>query len=326
MMSIFETLLQRCREKKDSLLAIIIANEGSSPQKSGAMMLSGPEGRLTGTIGGGRVEYEAEQESIRLLQKHSSCIKTYALHENAADSIGMVCGGAVTVLFQFLPGNAETEQLVLAILSALSENREELLLFYPSGSLPRLGNIPDKDACFSLPLAAGNEVVLFGGGHVSKALCPLLAGAGFSVTVMDPRPGLANTERFPDADRLITAPYESVSSLFSFTGREYVVILTNGHEYDFLLEEKLLNIPFSYLGVIGSRKKTAAARELLLKKGFSENAVNSIHAPVGLDIGAVTPEEIAISIAAEMILVRSTLRAASGTAPASGCPMHELPA
>ena len=163
--------------------------------------------------------------------------------------------------------------------------------------------------------------MLFRSGHCSVALCPLLTTVGFRVTVVDNRPELATKERFPAADAVLCCDLTRISDAVTVGDDDYVVIMTNGHRHDFVVEEQVLRGQYAYIGVIGSRTKTASVNALLRQAGISEEAIAAVHTPIGTAIKAVTPEEIAVSIAGEMICVRATRREDAGI-KLHGCPMH----
>ena len=139
--------------------------------------------------------------------------------------------------------------------------------------------------------------------------------------VFDDRPGFAVPENFPQADETICGDYERIGDYLTVTPEDYVVIMTNGHEHDFQVEVQVLRKTTAYVGVIGSRKKTAFVNQRLREAGIGEEAIAFVHTPVGTAIKAVTPEEIAVSITGEMICVRATRREAAGEEH-HGCPMH----
>ena len=155
------------------------------------------------------------------------------------------------------------------------------------------------------PLTRAEIVYVFGGGHVSAELVPLLAHVGFSVAVYEDRAEFGNAERFPDAVRIIRAPFEEAGTRISITPDDAIVIMTRGHQGDFVVLEQMLRTQAGYIGVIGSRHKIAATNRRLIETGIPETALGRIHTPIGLDIGAETPAEIAISIAAELIAHRA---------------------
>ncbi len=148
------------------------------------------------------------------------------------------------------------------------------------------------------------ELVLCGAGHVSVQVAKVAKLCGFSVTVIDERTDFANAERFPDADRIYTEPFDAVLDRLSLSNAYYVIV-TRGHKDDRLCLEKILNKPFRYCGMIGSRTKVGLVFEYLLEHGYPQDLINRVQAPIGLKIGAVTPEEIAVSIVGQLIEVKN---------------------
>lgn len=145
------------------------------------------------------------------------------------------------------------------------------------------------------------QLIIFGGGHVSQPVAKIGKMLGFHVTVMDDREDFVTSERFPDADRLIKGSYDELSDKIPAYENAYYVIVTRGHLGDSACARQILRRPYTYLGMIGSKNKIKLTREKLLGEGFSEEQLNSIHAPIGLPIGGHMPAEIAVSIAAEIV-------------------------
>ena len=163
-----------------------------------------------------------------------------------------------------------------------------------------------EPALFIQPLAPAGTVYLFGGGHVGRALVPILAMAAFRVAVCDQRPDAASRDILPQAAEIYCLPYEDAfAHLPPVTAADYVVVMTPGHEGDYEVLRQALRTPARYIGCIGSRRKATALRERLLAAGFSEEAVDRVRSPIGLPIGGDTPAEIAVSIAAQLIACRS---------------------
>ena len=190
------------------------------------------------------------------------------------------------------------------------------------GAAPHIAETAETgEGVFSLPLPVGERAVIFGAGHIARALTPLLRTVGFRPVVVDDRPGFATAEHFPQADRTICGDFDRISDYLTLTPEDYVVIMTNGHEHDFQAEVQVLRGETAYVGVIGSRKKTAFVNQRLREAGIPEEKIAFVHTPVGTPIKAVTPEEIAVSIAGEMICVRAARREAAGEVH-HGCPMH----
>ncbi len=147
-------------------------------------------------------------------------------------------------------------------------------------------------------------VFLFGAGHVSRPLCRLAKMVGFRVVVIDDREEFPTRIRFPEADELIVRSFEVSLDELPLGPNSYIVIITRGHLHDHRILRQVLKKPLGYLGMIGSRRKTEIIFEALRREGFSEDKIKTIHAPIGMAINAQTPEEIAISIIAELIQVR----------------------
>ncbi len=163
----------------------------------------------------------------------------------------------------------------------------------------------DDGRVFLEPVVGLPRALLFGGGHVSRAVYRAALEAGFRVTVVDDRPKFAAAERFPDAERIVLPGYRDIASRVRLAPHDYVLVMTRGHQFDEEILDQILRMPPTrYLGVIGSRRKQITAEKRLVARGIPAERFRAIHGPVGLPIGAVTPEEIAVSIVAEMIAAR----------------------
>ncbi|HEY3359952.1 MAG TPA: XdhC/CoxI family protein [Polyangia bacterium] len=148
------------------------------------------------------------------------------------------------------------------------------------------------------------RVVIFGGGHVSKTLAHLCAVVGFKVTVVDDREEFAKRERFPDAQEVLLEPFARAGARVAQYGAPFVVIVTRGHEHDREVLVQALREPTRYVGLLGSKHKIGALFSALVQAGVPEERIAEVHTPVGLDIGAQTPEEIALAICAELVAAR----------------------
>ena len=325
MHTIFQTLVYQREKGHDAVLATIIWDDGSAPRGKGSQMLVGRDGLLAGTIGGGAVEGQAIALAQEMLHSGADS-RTHEFRlrrDGSAQSTGMVCGGDVTVYFRRIPAaDGAWDTLAAEVLRRLGAREPGWLVQPLDGAMPYLSdNDTGKENCFTMPLPIGERAILFGAGHCSVALCPLLTTVGFRVTVVDNRPELATRERFPTADAVLCCDLAHISDAVTIGDDDYVVIMTNGHRHDFVVEEQVLRGQYAYIGVIGSRTKTASVNALLRQAGISEEAIAAVHTPIGTAIKAVTPEEIAVSIAGEMICVRATRREDAGI-KLHGCPMH----
>ena len=150
---------------------------------------------------------------------------------------------------------------------------------------------------------------VYGAGHVASALVKLLPGVGFAPIVVDDRPAMAVVERLPGAARIVCGPYTDLATLDALPGAgDFAVVLTHGHIADIDVLDQILGCGCAYVGCIGSRRKAAIAREELVHRGHDREAVDAIRLPIGEDIGAETPTEIALAIAAQMVRVRAESR------------------
>ena len=147
-------------------------------------------------------------------------------------------------------------------------------------------------------------LLVVGGGHIGRSLAKFGAETGFSSVVLDDRPEYADPERIPEADRVICADFEETLRDFAINQNTYIVMVTRGHKQDELSLRQVVTRPAAYVGMIGSRRRTAAVLQHLESEGVPREALDRVHTPIGLDIGAETPEEIAISIIAEIIMLR----------------------
>jgi len=154
------------------------------------------------------------------------------------------------------------------------------------------------------PILPVQMAYIFGAGHVSLSLSKIAAMAGFHTTVIDDRENFANRERFPEADEVIARDFEEAFAGLGVNSSSYIVICTRGHKDDMRVLKWAVGTPARYVGMIGSKRKALEVFKQLESEGVARERLERVHTPVGLDIGAVTPEEIAVSVVAEMIAVR----------------------
>ncbi len=322
MRKLLEQTVRRLRAGERVVWCVILHAEGSTPREAGAKMALFSDGSVAGTVGGGAVEHQA-LEFARTLGNRAA-LRDYDLYSGGSQATGMICGGRVRIgFFPLLPRNLEWAE---ALLDCLEQplGRWLVLELGPEGALslrlerdaepvasrdrlppaPRAAFLPDGSLRYTEPLDPDGRVYIFGCGHVSRALAPLLLTLGFPVTVLDERPEQALPERFPGAAVLLGS-FEPLPASVQLSRRDYAVVMTPEHQRDLAVLRQLLPTEARYIGCIGSRRKTAYVNQALLEEGFPQEAVQRIHAPIGLPIRARTPEEIAVSIAAELILCRA---------------------
>jgi xanthine dehydrogenase accessory factor len=162
---------------------------------------------------------------------------------------------------------------------------------------------------FIEPLEATPNLAILGGGHVARPLCTVASMAGFCVSVLDDRDKYATAARFPEAERVLVSGFESAASLLNLTPRSFVVVVTRGHRGDATALASCLSVKPRFLGLLGSKAKMVHVFEDLIQRGFSSEDLARVETPIGVEIGAETPEEIAVSIVARMIAARRGIAA-----------------
>lgn len=154
------------------------------------------------------------------------------------------------------------------------------------------------------PILPNEKLIIFGAGHITRSLAPLMKGAGFKVSVVEDSPDLLQKDKFPETEDLVLTDMEQFARDLPFDPRTYIVLLSRGFSKDKAILTQLIQKDFKYIGMIGSARKIVTMKEDLKKQGAPEEAFLKLQAPIGLDIGAETPEEIAVSIAAEIIAAK----------------------
>ena len=295
-------------------LVALIESEGSTPRSSGAYMLVNKEGWVAGTVGGGGMEYAAVCEAQKKLLA-GEC-KSFAKRFDLTTAAGMACGGYCSLQVCYMPPWQATEILVEYILYKLKGAASWwLLLPMGAGNISVQDSLPvrkhqcfyklDGQEYFAQEYNYDGSVFIFGAGHVARELVPLLTHLGFRCLVYDDRAEFADPAVFPTAFRVQQVDYTKLGEVCSPTCKDYAVVMTRGHVHDANCERFLLKTRVPYIGIMGSKNKARLAREALLAEGYSEAELARITTPIGIDIGSETPAEIAVSIAAQLIQVRS---------------------
>jgi xanthine dehydrogenase accessory factor len=299
------------------VVATLVHVQGSAPQKPGARLLVHADGRLGGTIGGGCLEMETRRQALLMMGEGAPRMLTLRLDDDFGWDDGLICGGTATVWLapdhrrwrEFARNTAETLARggACRVRTSLSGPAAGDLSWEPhSGGEFEPRQFVDDDGCAVLDEAwcPAPTLVVCGCGHVGNALVPLAAAVGFRVVAVDDRPDYADPQRLPMADQVECADLAEFARTFPSGPSTYWVIVTRGHRNDGRVLAGLMGRSKAYVGMIGSRRKVRLIREGLLAEGHPSAEVESVRAPVGLDIGARTPEEIALSIAAQLVQVR----------------------
>lgn len=345
MRDFLEETAARLEQGEDLVLATIAGHAGSTPRTAGSKMAVRRDGGILGTIGGGRLEAETMASAGELFDRPGARLLVFDLTGREAADAGMICGGMVRVLLEHVPASAGNAALFRDLARAVAAGRGAVLLTEYAGPdrdmavrdrrvagaepLPEAGvdaalreagqearepRLLDLNGRRFLlePLAAARTAVLFGAGHVGLATARIAALSGFRTVVLDDRPEFANPGRFPMADEVrVLDSFDRCLDGLDLGPASLALIFTRGHVHDRTVLAQVLRTPAGYIGMIGSRRKRDALYAQLRQEGFGEADFARVCCPVGLDIGAETPEEIAVSIAAQMIL----FRAGRGTGP-----------
>ena len=325
MRAMFQTVKSRLQAGEDLVLVTVIASSGATPRGAGARMLVGREGRICGTIGGGAVEYRSEQIAAQVLEEKTSFGHDFTLTKDDVQNLGMICGGAVNVFFHYIPAGD-------AAVTALAEEAERrfaagedlwLVCDIAAGGVltltdksdaalaPHLTRHPHRlqeegKDLYIEQINSSGRVFIFGGGHVAQELVPVLSHVGFRCVVMDDRPEFTKPELFPGAEQVVQGDLSRIADYLTVGGEDYVCVMTRGHAYDTVVQAQVLRCRPCYCGVIGSAMKAAGVRRTLREEyGLVDEELDLVTTPIGLNIKGETPAEIAISIAAQMILCRA---------------------
>jgi xanthine dehydrogenase accessory factor len=314
---LFSSIYAAVRSGEDIVLVSVIGESGSTPRGAGARMVVMKDGTSIGTIGGGAVEYRSTHLAVEALEQKRSYIQGFRLRPNDIADLGMICGGDLEVYFQYVEGSSENTALIEEINMQLDRDEDSWLVTEIHGDdrwtmqiSREIGGLTKENDIkyFKEPLTKAGKVCIFGGGHISQKLVPVLNSVGFKCFVIDDKPEFANADLFPKAKETVVADFTDFGALVRINPSDYVVILTRGHKNDYDVLSQALATDACYIGLVGSRTKIAKTRERLVSDGFPEDAFDRVYAPIGTAIKAETPEEIAISIAGEMIKVRAELR------------------
>ena len=314
MKELFTALYDALGTGQNAVTVVVTACRGSTPRSPGAMMLVRPHAPALGTVGGGQAEYDAALAAKKMLAEgapHYSEQTHECLSAEELARMGKASGGEVTLLY--LLWQPERLPLVQQILAALLAGEDATLQFCcPSagweGALASGIREETQPGRFAMKLCEGGRCYIFGGGHVSHALVPLLGSVGFSCVVLDERPEYANQSVFPTAAETLCGELPRLARGIPFGSGDSILIMTRGHQGDYAVLCEALRSPVWYLGMVGSRRKMEATFDLLRSDGFTAEDLARVVTPIGLSIDAETPQEIAVSIAAQMIQKRAAYR------------------
>lgn len=344
MLDILENINILLEKKESFCLATILFKAGSAPREAGTKMIVKNDFSIIGTIGGGILEALTIKSCKDVFENKCSIVKYFSLSNNTAASYGMVCGGKEKVLVEFVDANNPSTVDIytkswhlkekctnFVMITKIGEEEKEFLnhdkwicgetTFYGSEvndiqiilkqirenfkSLKIETLSINEDNYLIEPILGNETVYIFGAGHVSQKLAMMTKMVDFKTVILDDRREFANKERFKDADDIIVLPsFDNVCEQVEINKESYIIIVTRGHAYDKDVLAQALKTNAKYIGMIGSKTKVKYIFDKLLEEGFLQQEIDRTFAPIGLSIYAQTPEEIAVSITAEMIKIR----------------------
>lgn len=314
-MNLWRAAADLLRQGGSGALATVAATRGSTPVPAGAKMLVGEDGRLAGTIGGGCVEADVIGAAGEARRTARPLLLTHHLNADLAGDIGLSCGGTVEILVEplvaypaylaVLEAAAITERGIVTTAVAWPSHPDKTFAPLDVGARATAGAelSPDRSRVIER-LVPAPRLLVFGAGHVGSAIARAAQAAGFRVTVVDDRSEFADPARFPADLAVWVADPDSAVARFGLAADDAVVIATRGHRQDAEIVARVATAPADYVGLLGSRRKKEVVTKGLAAAGVPAEALARVRVPIGLDIGARTPEEIAVSVVAELIAWR----------------------
>lgn len=315
-MNVWRAAAEMVRAGASGALATVARIRGSTPVPAGTKMLVGAEGRLIGSVGGGCVEADVIAAALDAQRRRAPALVTHHLNADLAGDLGLSCGGTVDIFVEPLLA----EESYLRVLESAAEAESGLVRTatewsstgpiktferLAAGVRPGLAATLTRDGRFvEERLLLAPRVFVFGAGHVGAAITRAAAAAGFRVVVIDDRADYADPSRFPPDVGVLAAEVDDALARYPLTAADAVVIATRGHRNDALILERVATSPAGYVGLLGSKRKKIVVTKGLKAAGVPAQSLQRVRVPVGLAIGAVTPEEIAVSVVAELIAWR----------------------
>jgi xanthine dehydrogenase accessory factor len=324
---------------KSIALATVIQTWGSSPRRAGAKMAITPDGKITGSVSGGCVEGAVFDTGVDVLKSNRPRLLHFGVADETAWEVGLACGGSIDIFVQ--PLDTEFYKSLRSILveeqSAVSVTvvrgpdeligREMLMRddgsvmgtidndLYPivlkvtkeilAGGVSRRAMLNEDVEVFVEVILPPPTLIAVGGVHITIALMALAKTLGYRTVVIDPRSAFGNQTRFPNVDQLIPLWPDEAFQQISLTRSTAIAMLTHDPKLDDTALKIALPSPAFYVGALGSKITQTKRRQRLLDDGLTEEQLKRLHGPIGLEIGAGTPEEIAMSIMAEIVAARN---------------------
>lgn len=346
MHDVINVISQWIEQKEPIVLATVVSTWGSSPRKVGAKMAFTPSGKIAGSVSGGCVEGAVFEAGLQALETRQMQLLHFGVSDETAFEVGLACGGQIEVIVHLL--DLQLFQKIKSamgqshswVMCTIIEGPDSIIgrqyWFAESQLNSAEGTSGTEEALrqqakvalsnaqstvVSLPIASGETVRVFldvnlppptlimvGGVHISIALAAIAKALGYQTIIIDPRKAFGNESRFPHVDQLIQAwPQEALPKI-PLTRSTAVAMLTHDPKIDDPALKIVFNSPVFYIGALGSRKTQAVRRQRLLDDGISVDQLDRVHGPVGINLGSETPEEIALSIMAEIVAASHGIR------------------
>ncbi|MFH1749032.1 MAG: XdhC family protein [Planctomycetota bacterium] len=295
MVVLLETMVAEVEAGRSVALCVIVSKKGSAPQVPGAAMVVRADGVMVGTVGGGISEAQVRDAALVVIRENRAQLLDLLLDHDCSGEGASICGGRVSVIVTPFAGKSAAGVLKTARDNARRHQPAQLLL-----RVTHQG----RDIEYRLSVETMPKLLMAGAGHVGQAVAYLARQVGFRVVVFDDRADFASADRLPPETELIVYDIAEALRQYPIDGSCYVVIATRGHVYDREALEAVIARPAAYIGMIGSQRKSAAVLKALADAGIASDRLEQVHTPIGLPIGALTVNEIAVSILAEMIQTR----------------------
>jgi len=291
-------VIQAHDEGRPVAVCAVVATRGSTPQPPGAMIVVDEAANLFGTLGGGCVEAEVRRRAHQELRGRGR-VATFELDTDFGHDDGMICGGQMDIAL-----SPVTPTTNIDAHRAATEAPPGAEAWVPLRVLDG-ENLVEYRVC----IESQPRLYIAGAGHISRVIADLAVPLQFEVDVIDDRSQYANEQRFPEPIRTHVGDIARTLKSLPVDGNTYIVIVTRGHRHDEAALRAVIDAPAKYIGMIGSRRKVKVIFDDLKHAGVADDQLARVHAPIGLDIGAVTVEEIGISIAAQLVQTRRAARA-----------------
>lgn len=303
MKTFFEEIVSALEAGEPFALGIISSVKGSSPQKKGAKAIFFADGRIVGTLGGGCLEAEVRERARQsLLQQQPAAFDLVLDHDFGWDD-GLICGGKVCGLI--LPQAFHAKEIWHEL---ASRKRTRTWGIKKDFSIAWTEE-DNGEWLYRETVSPPCALWIAGSGHVAQAVVPVAAQLDFAVTVFDDRPALANHQYFPAPTQLHVGAWEKILREPLPSTPTFAIIITRGHQHDALVLREWIHQPFAFLGMIGSKRKWRIISSQFAQDGIAtEEQLRRVECPVGLDISAVSVNEIALSIAARLVQRRAEVQ------------------